>query len=76
MTEAAAAIFRVPTHCTKCGARDVVRLEHIVQGGHVILNWYCCACNHEWAVAALEAIQPRARGTRRVTDRGERRKKA
>jgi len=42
--------LQVPPKCPK-GHRDhTVRLEHIVKGDTVILQWCCRVCNHVWPV--------------------------
>jgi len=36
------------TACAHCGTVGLVRLEHVIKGGHAILRHYCGSCDHTW----------------------------
>lgn len=44
--------FAMParTPCAHCGTVGLVRLEHVIKGGHAFVRHYCGACEHVWDV--------------------------
>jgi hypothetical protein len=42
--------------CNECGRPGTVRLQQMIRGARVMLQWHCWACEHEWQVTRKEEV--------------------
>ena len=57
------------TRCKHCQTVGFVRREHVIQGRHATLLYYCGACDHSWAV---EEAAPKTAATNGKSDAPDR----
>jgi hypothetical protein len=48
--------LQVPMTCNECGRPGTVRLQQMIRGARVMLQWHCWACEHEWQVTRKEEV--------------------
>jgi hypothetical protein len=48
-----------PIPCPKCDKTGFIRLENIIKGDLVSVEYYCGACNNSWIVAAPTPLPPK-----------------
>ena len=47
---------RVPITCLRCRKPGRIRMQTVLKGDRIDLQWHCSSCDHEWAVTRKEEV--------------------